>query len=366
MFVKLGLAWRTKVAASAVVMVCSLAQTDWTNGQERPTSLDIVPADVSFYFASMNHQAQYEAVVNSNAYQQLMDGTVARTMRRAYRSGRRRGFQQFGRGNPFGQYLEAYSQTVGSVPGKMAMSFLREIFGNEFFIYAEEDWNRVSDAVARTYLRVFREVLQPDDLQNFDEETLAALLPVLREELEGVNTPTLVMGTVLDEPASIKLLLEMAEGGFNQFLNQLPTEMEYVAEAFEVIEKDDAYLLNLKLTSEMIPWSEMKGDPFFEEHGDEIRALLSGKSIAVTFGVKGNFLLLSVGPEYRAHHVARQRRFIGELAQIRAAAGGTRSKTDWRFLFVSTHRRAQSRYGSVYRLHDVFGEICHANRRRNA
>ncbi len=264
--------------------------------QSRPTSLDIVPADAAFYWASMNHAAQYQAVVNSNAYQQLMDTHVAKNMRKAYRNGRRRGFDQFGWDNPFAQYLQGYSETLGSVPGKMAMTFLKEIFGNEVFIYADKDWNKLSDAVGMAYLRVVRDVISPGEFAEFGDEQLALMMPILREELEGVNTPVLVMGTVLDEPARIESLLQMAEAGIEQLMLQIPPDMEYVAEAFEVIERDDAYLLTLNLTADMVPWESLESDPFFLEHGDDLKALLRDKSIAVTFGIKGQYLLASVGP----------------------------------------------------------------------
>ena len=39
----------------------------------RPTSLEIVPQSAAWYWASINHQAQRAAVVESRAWQQLMD-----------------------------------------------------------------------------------------------------------------------------------------------------------------------------------------------------------------------------------------------------------------------------------------------------
>ncbi len=286
------------------VMFSVSVLTAQLNAQEtRPTSLDIVPQGAAFYWASMNHQAQYEAIVDSNAYARLMDTPVAKKMRRAYRKGRRRGdWDQFGR-NPFREYLEGYSQTIGSAQGKIVLPFVKQIFGNEVFVYADDDWNTATDAVGRAYARVFEEVLKGTDPAEMEPEEIRRILRLVADELKDANTPTIVMGTVLDEPKQIKGLLQMAEDGIDQMIGRMPPEMDALEDAYDVIEDDESYLITFEFTADLIPWDMLAGDPgfAFAEFTDEIQALIENKSVALTFGIKNQYLLLSVGPS--ADHI---------------------------------------------------------------
>ena len=274
-------------------ILCGLFATIDVAAQETPSSLSIVPRSASFYMASMNHKAQYEAVTNSRAYQQLMDSPVGEKMRRAYRNGRRRGWDQFGE-NPFRDYLEGYAATLGSAPGRLGMTFLREIFRNEFFVYAGSDWNDAADAIGSAYGEVFQ-LMQGRDPSEFDEEFIQQLIPVLKEQLADVNTPTIVLGTVLDEPARIESLLDMAEMGLDQAMLQMPEEMDYLHQAFEMIKDDGINLMSFTLTSDMIPWEQIS-DPDIEPYLPDIQDILENKSINVSFGIKDVYLLISIGP----------------------------------------------------------------------
>jgi len=281
--------------ALALVSLSSLVAQD-SQDQQRPTSLEIVPETASFYMASMNHAAQYDAFVQSNAYQKLMDCEVAKRMRKAYRKGRRNGFGQFGWNNPFAEYLGGYAESVGSVPGKMVINYLRDIFGNEVFVYGDQDWMDMSRAVSDFYKEagVTMESMDPN---NMDEETIRGLLQLGRKHMAGVNTPRLVMGTVLDAPGGTKSLLQMAELGIDEIMTQIPDEMDYVIDAYEVIERGDLYMLTFQVDSEMLPWEDLEGDPEFAPFMDDIKAILAGKTINVSLGVKGRYLLLSIGPD---------------------------------------------------------------------
>ena len=308
------------LAACVVLLACSA--TLLAQQSDRPTSLDIVPQSAAFYLASMNHEAQYNAIVESNAWQQVLETEVAQRMRRAYRSGRRRGWSQFGYGNPFAEYLRGYSESVGSVQGKMAMSFLAEIFGNEVFIYGEGDCVPAAEAVANFYRRS-GEALEGVYFEQISESDIKSLLSIAREEFDGINTPTLVMGTVLDNPQLVESLLQMAEAGIDQMIGQIPPDMDYVLDGYEVVEQGDLYMLSLQLDSSKLPWDELEGDPDFEPFLDDIKGLLEGKSFNLSFGIKGQFLLVAAGPSIdHIHNIGNGDLLIDhpKMAPVKAAA----------------------------------------------
>ncbi len=257
---------------------------------DRPTSLQIVPDTVAFYCSSMNHRAQYEAIVNSKAWDQVMNSAIGERMRTAYRSGRRRGWEQFGGGNPFASYLEGYSESVGSVPGKMALGVASQIVENELFFYADEDWIAASQAIQRFTGEMNS---MRDELGEIDP---LELIKIAKAEFANVNMPTLVLGAVLDEPDQVKGLLATAEAAIDALFENLPPEADPLIDAFDVVEEDGFYCLHMDFNAQMIPWEQLREDPDFSPFVDDLKDLLNDKTVSVSLGIKDNFLLFSIGP----------------------------------------------------------------------
>jgi len=78
-------------------------------------SLERVPQTAGYYFSTMNHQALLERLFNSDAWAQLKSTDVAKGMKKAYRRGKSRGYEEYNEDNPFAVYLKGYGDTVGSV-----------------------------------------------------------------------------------------------------------------------------------------------------------------------------------------------------------------------------------------------------------
>ncbi len=340
-----------------VVPTLVLVMAVWVVGplkaqKERPTSLDIVPDTATFYLASMNHAAQYEAIINSNAYQQLMNCEVGKRMRKAYRSGRRNGFGQFGWSNPFANYLDGYAQSVGSVPGKITMNYLKDIFGNEVFVYGDQDWLDMSQALSAFFNEASSTMADVDDVNAMAEPKIRELLQLGRKHMQGVNTPKLVMGTVLDSPSGTKSLLQMGEMGIDELLNQIPPDMEYILEGYKVIEEDDLYLLTFQLDSEMVPWGKLESDSEMGPYVDDIKAILADKSINISVGVKGQFLLLSIGPDDSHLKSLGEGDLLIDLPQLAPlkAAGAKHALTSVRY---TSEKVAKFNHQNVPRLVDT-------------
>ncbi len=258
------------------------------------SSLKLVPQSTAFYAASMNHAAMWQAIVGSNAYQQLNKTPAAVKMRKAYRSGLFRGWEQFG-DNPMRYYLEGWSQSIDSVPGKIAMPFVRQLFGNEVFVYGDEDWLKFSAAFSQAYNEmspIIAEMQKSDDPNDYQK-----LWPVIRKYAQGINTPTLVVGAVLDEPAAFSGMFDLAASGIEQGLTQVPPELDFVVDGYEKINGSDTHLLTLTVKGKDIPWEEIGGeDEEFAEIVPFLQEVCADKSVCVAMGLKGNLLLFSFGP----------------------------------------------------------------------
>ena len=287
-FTKMCCAFLCGVFLSGATLFSSLTWAQETSLSERPTSLDIVPENAAFYAASMNHAAIHQAIFESRAYQRLEDSPVGKKMRSAYRRGKRRGWDQFG-DNPFRMFLEGYADSIGSDGGKIAMSMLKQIFGNEIFIYAHDDWNSAEHAVSQLYTELIPLISRLD----LDEpDARQELERAIRDNLAGVNTPTLVMGTVMDHPEQIESLLSMADN-FMELMLSRSDELGFVDDAYEVLKDEDRYLLSFRIAGDSIPWdSILDRAPEFDFLSD----VFQDKSLAVAFGVQGSYLILTVGP----------------------------------------------------------------------
>ena len=260
-----------------------------TSIPSRATSLDIVPESAAFYLASMNHAAIHDAIFQSNAYEQLLKSPVGTQMRKAYRKGRRRGWDQFG-DNPFRSYLEGYSDSIGSAPGKITLSFLKQLFGNEVFLYAHDDWNRAEKAFNEMYAQLLPLISQLDSTGTggLSEK----IENVIREGLDGVQMPTVVFGTVLDDPQKIESLFGMAETFFESAMER-SSESELIDRAYEVLRGDDYYLLTFQIHGEDLDWNRI-----LEERPELafLEDVFSDKSAAIAIGIKGPYLVATLGP----------------------------------------------------------------------
>jgi hypothetical protein len=275
---------------AAVTILMAIATVISAQEPPRSNSLEIVPESAAFYYASMNHRAQYEAVVQSNAWKRLMDTTIAERMRKAYRSGKRTGWEQFGAGNPFAAYLQGYSESMGSPPARIGLNILKQIFENEVFVYADQDWVDMAEAIQRVSNRVSQRLGEQGQLEPAD------LLDIASQELVGVNTPTVVIGTVLDDPVQMQSLLGTAEAALDQLFGRLPTGLESFRDAYQVVEEDGLYCLNLQLSAELVPWDELREDDELSMYVDDLKALLDDKTFSLSVSIKEHFLLVSIGP----------------------------------------------------------------------
>ena len=280
---------------SVAVFLLVSVQAIALSAQEAGTrsSLDIVPQNAAFYYSSMNHQAQLDAILDSNAWNQLLDSPVGKNMRKAYRKGKRRGFEQFGNGNPFGEYLKAYRESMGNNMVPLVMSPIKQILGQEVFVYAEEDWLELSEAATEFYSKA-ADYMQSVDIENMDEEQIKAMLALAREHLADAKTPTLVFGTYLKEPDGVKSLLQIAESGIDTVIGEMPESMDPLVDGFDVINEKDTYMMTLQLDADSLPWDELENDAEMAPYLDDIRAIAKGKTFNLSVGVKDNFLLIAV------------------------------------------------------------------------
>lgn len=288
----------TRLFPFLILVFLPLATQNAVRGQEvserasPPSSLSLVPADAAFYYASMNHRPQIDAVLESRAWEQLMYTRVAKQMRKAYRSGLRRGWDQFGPNNPFADVLEAWSESAGSPAGGILMNTVRQVLANEVFLYADENYTMVSEATGRFAARVAT-------LSELNEEEMVAdILAAACEEFEDLALPTIVLGAVLDEPEGIKSLLatmDIAVSGL--FENFADSGEPFLADAYEVLDEPGLFAVTFSLNGDELPWESLENDVELSDLLPDLKRLLKGKSVSVAVAVRDRFLIAMIAPD---------------------------------------------------------------------
>ncbi len=281
-----------------ILFLVQLASSTDCRAQDEPvppaltSSLQFVPADAAFYYVSMNHKAQLNALIESRAWKQLMETRVVKQMRKSWRSGRRRGWEQFGRDNPFARLQQTWSETGGSPAGRMLTFAVKQILANEVFVYADSNYTVVSEAARRFGTRIAT-------LTELNEkERFRKILNVASEEFEGLVMPTLFVGAVLDEPEGIKSLLATMDIALSGLFDNLADAGDpFLANAYEVLDEPGLYAVTLTLNSDDFPWETLESDPELSDHLPDLKRLFHKRSLSIAIAVKDRLLVAMIAPD---------------------------------------------------------------------
>lgn len=266
------------------------------------SSLDFVPADTAFYFATSSHQQIWNSFVQSRAYAALKDTPVGRKMRKAYRKGVSRGWDQFGE-NPFRYYLEGYANSIDSVQGKLVMPYLERLFAHELFVYGDNRIVPFIQTLRDYYDELNAAVIDSAEQENPDElwqrfETIG------NKHLSNLEVPTIVVGAITDEPEVFVGFLELMNTGFQQIIRENPNEMQLLAKAVRFQSEgtgaaDRLAWFGLEIAGDELPFDQLKvADPDLEPLLGAIRPMFAGKRFALAFAVRGQAVLMTFGPSF--------------------------------------------------------------------
>ena len=276
--------------------VGSIANAQGTSSKpsssDATSSLDIVPQTATVYVASINHELLWNSFVNSNAYKQLNESPAGKKMKRAYRRGLSAGWEQFG-DNPIRHYLEGYANSIDSIPGKLVMPYLNQVFGEEVFFYIDSDWHDFTKSLDTA----FRELQPMFEKMSTSEPDLSAIKEMLiaaRPHFKDVRVPTVVFGAVVSEPELFTGLIDLAQTGIDAASNSIPEEFQYLLDGIESVTNESIRSLSFTIRGDKVPWDELaSASDELAELLPEIKLLLADKSVAVNLAVKGKLLLLS-------------------------------------------------------------------------
>lgn len=258
-------------------------------------SLTKVPADAGYYFATMNHQRLYDGIFESNAYDHIKESVVSKGMKKAYRRGKSRGYEDYNVNNPIAQYLQGYGTVFSGVVAESAWDIAEQIVGEEVFVYVGNDTVRLAKAAQAFQAEMMKSIPMEDfAAEEMSDEAGAIIGKLFIKHFSDIDCPTMVMGARLRDPEGIRGMLELVRSGAESMMAEIPDELSFIQQGWKVVENERQYLMTLNIDLAELPWDEL-----YEELGDDELALqiedfLLNKVGSITFGVSDNMLVVGV------------------------------------------------------------------------
>ncbi len=253
-------------------------------------SLELIPADASLYSTMLHMREQVEAIRDSKAVAKIMQMPIVQM-----------GLAQ----------LKAEAERPGSFPAEALevmkkpevrelLALAEDMFSEEVFFYADDKLIGTVDLLQQTF-GAFQSMPLMMAMQGgpsqFDEDMqLAVMLTMLGENLDLLELPNVVVGFKLSDKALAEKQLAKLEALATQAFAQVPE----LQGRFKRKKVGPGEYLVVELDAKMIPWDEIPTDrleEFVERPGDveKLLAKVKGMTLAVCLGIRGDYLLLSIG-----------------------------------------------------------------------
>ncbi len=314
-------ALRRRFALALVVVSVAGAQCASPPDVPPPAgSLALVPADASVYVSSLRMREQVEIVRRSKAWKQFLEIPGVALARQAIE-------QQLNDPNgPAAMFLPL----LDLPENQQLLQLLGDMASSEMFLYGDGSVPKFVTVFGEAYgsaqmmglIQGIQDAAQsgPDsEPRNRAEQQAArsregarAFFEVLSEHIDELGVPNLVLGFQISqaEPAQTQLkrlevLVKMALAQAPQLKNRLKR-----------VKIDSSEYLTLALDGSLVPWDQFPWDSF-EEQPEEFAPLvakLKTLTLNITLGVRGNYLLASLGSSN--DHLSRLGK--GELLVSRA------------------------------------------------
>ncbi|MBX7105004.1 MAG: hypothetical protein K1X57_13040 [Gemmataceae bacterium] len=268
--------------------VAALLMLATTAPAQTPTgSVTQVPADALFYASGLRLGEQIDAFLKSNAYARLRALPAAKfahekMMQQAQRPG---------------SELSHVMQFLQAPENAELMATVHDMFRNEMFVYGGEDsvrWMRLAGEMTFTS-RLDRFIQRARNSQNPDG-AIRNLLNTLKDNLNDIVMPDVTIGFRITNPAAAKNQLTRLETHLKEHLEKAPKELQGRMKRTKIGEAD---ALVMTLDGTMVPWDRVNLEQYEDEKGDykSLGEKLRKLTLTVTLAVKGEYVLLSFGPD---------------------------------------------------------------------
>jgi hypothetical protein len=253
---------------------------------EQAHSLKKVPADASFYSASLRFKEQWQSFLGSKAYAKLMEIPLVQMgkMQITYQ------WQQSEE-----PHIAKFREYVQSSTGQDAVAILKEMFSDEGFMYGGSDIAETISVLME--LNSVRRTAPLEALaggKDKKEVTTDRLFEILDKHSDKLKVPTVVVGFRIKDQARAKKELDEIHSLIRNLLDQAQPDLAAHLQRDQIAGNE---FLVLRLDGSMIPWDKVReeAENLEDEQFEKLKTFVSKQKLAVALGVTDEFVILSIG-----------------------------------------------------------------------
>jgi hypothetical protein len=319
---------RRSIAVGLALAVCLLVAPRTQAAEKLGSSLDLVPADASFYSGSLRLKEQADILLQSKAWARLLEMPAVKMAL---------GMAKAELEKPGGP-KEQLERSLENPDNQRLLELLKDMASQEVFIYGDKQFADslavVLDVInAAQYAPFFNKLANEDGDANDEKVAVMAVLQTLNDNLDRLAIPDVVIGFRITDAAQADLQIRRLETLVNVVV-QLLTINEF-KDRFGRVSVGGHDFVEMRLDGRLVPWEELPFNEYAENPGDyeKLKQHLRSLKITIDLGVRDGYLLFSIGDSNE--HLANLGK--GELLVNRpemkplreallAASSGTKSK----------------------------------------
>ena len=273
----------------AAALLLAIALPVRAEDKKADSSLGLIPANAAYYSAMLRNKEQLDAVANSKAWARI-------TKLPYYQMGMRLLKQQYEEGENFA----AFRQWVGQEENRDLVELLGDAVSTEIFCYGAGNWVDFVDLwqqVSRgMQLAPYTQLLK--DPKSKDPKAMQyasgrAVLRVLARNPNKIKIPDFIIGFKIKDARKAEAQIKRLE----TVLKDLAAVQPMLQDRVKRVKVGESSFLSLSFDGSMIPWDEIDWKDVEEAAGefDGVRKNLKKLKLTINLGVRGDYLLLSIG-----------------------------------------------------------------------
>ncbi len=283
--------WLKRITVPALItLICAtmlLANARGAELAEQAHSLKKVPADASFYSASLRFREQWHIFRDSKAFGKLMEIPLI----------------QIAKMQAMFQWEQSEEPTIAKVreyvqseAGQNAVSVLKEMFADEAFVYGGNDIAELFSVLmeVNSIRRTAALDVEKGDEDKKEGAITNRVFEILEKHSDKLKVPTMVFGFRIKDQERAKRELDEVHSLLRNLLDQAQPELAAHLQRDQIAGHE---FLSLRLDGSMLPWEKFReeADDLSDEQFEKVKDFVSKQKLVVALGVTDEFVILSIG-----------------------------------------------------------------------
>jgi len=256
------------------------------------SSLEIIPADASFYLSCLRNREKFDIVRNSKLVARLLELPPVQM-----------GLAQLKEQweNPEDPQLAMVKELLKDPANIELLELLKDAVSHEVFIYGGDGFgellqltNELNSEIRKMQSEMMKQAPGPDALDDdaAGKAMLAKVVDLLDKEEDRFQVPPMVIGFKLSDSKRASTQIARLE----VLLQGLLAEKPEFGKRLTREKVGDSEFLTFAADGSMIPWDEVPPEEIADvkEQFDRLRELVTKKTLTVSLGTSGDYLLLSI------------------------------------------------------------------------